>query len=155
MKWFGVDPGVSGGIAVINDRGAGRVFRMPANEKGIWQLVSDEAEQPAICVIERLGQMPRDRKTGKAMQSPSSMLKLGTNYGALQMAFVAAGVPVTLVLPAKWQAYFGLLSRPSETKTRKKNRHKATAQKLFPHLRVTHHVADALLVGVYCREAVK
>jgi hypothetical protein len=67
------------------------------------------------------------------------------------MALIASGVPFEAVTPGKWQKEFGLLAKKGETKTAKKNRHKARAQELFPDLKITHATADALLIAEYGR----
>ena len=152
--YIGIDPGVSGGIALI-DQGpvnseAGAV-KMPATERDIWEAIRDmgTAVEP-FAYIERLGAMPRDEH-GKARQNPTTMFKMGVNYGLLRMCLIASGIPFDEVLPRKWQADFGLLRRPSETITQKKNRHKQKAQQLWPSLKITHAIADALLICEYCR----
>jgi hypothetical protein len=38
-----------------------------------------------------------------------------------------------------------------ETSTEKKNRHKAAAVRLFPGVKVTHKVADAILIAEFAR----
>jgi len=88
----------------------------------------------------------------KAQQSPTTMAKLFTNYGHLQMALVGLKIPQhEEVLPRTWQAEFGLLRRPGESITAKKNRHKAVAQKLYPSLKIIHATADALLLAEWLR----
>lgn len=147
--WIGADPGVSGGIAILSDSTTD-VFKMPETERDLWDSLNGLRAQ-CIGLLEQLGATPRDKETGQARQSPSSMLKMGRNYGSLRMAFVAAGIPFEEVLPRKWQAEYGLLSKPNESKTDKKNRHKQKAQNLFPSVKVTHATADALLIAEYCR----
>lgn len=151
--YIGIDPGVSGGIALIdqgpvsNEPGA---VKMPATERDIWDVFRTMETRPIFAYIEKLGGMPRDEQ-GRARQSGTTMFKMGLNNGLLRMALVASGIPFDEVLPKKWQAEFGLLKRPNETQTAKKNRHKQKAQQLFPSLKVTHATADALLLAEYCR----
>lgn len=119
MIFLGIDPGVSGGIAMLDDTGfCLRAFGMPDTERDLWESVRDMGDRRAVALVEQLGGMPRD-KDGKARQSPTTMTTMGRNYGSLRMALVAAGIPFDEVLPRKWQAEFGLLSRPGESKTAK------------------------------------
>jgi len=85
-------------------------------------------------------------------QGVSSTFKFGQNFGTLLGILAALGIPHERITPGKWQKEFGLIRRDkNETITEKKNRHKARAQELFPAVRVTHAVADALLIAEFCR----
>ena len=156
MMFIGIDPGVSGGIAAIDDRGVlVRVEKMPATNRDTWdailELVGRDIWGCPTAMIEKLGGMPR--VNGKAMQSPTTMHTMGKNFGALLMALTAADVKHTEVLPRKWQAEFNLVFPAAKnlTSTQKKNFHKEKAQQLFPGTKVTHFIADALLIAEYCR----
>ena len=50
---------------------------------------------------------------------------------------------------------FGLKKKPSETKKQKGNRCKARAQELFRLIKITHAIADALLIAEYGRRTWK
>ena len=152
MQYLGIDPGVSGGLAVLSESGdALWVCKMPATDRELLELLGEQsAKEPTRGLIEKLGGMPREN--GRAKQSPTTMFKMGRNYGALHMALAAAGIPYSEILPRAWQMNFGLLrAKSSESQTGKKNRHKQMAQQLFPTLKITHATADALLIAHYCR----
>lgn len=150
MLYIGIDPGVSGGIAIIDqDSHPVSVLSMPDTEHDTW-LAIKAIDENGEAIIEQLGGMPRG-EDGKAKQSPTTMLTMGRNYGGLRMALVARGIRFDEVLPVRWQKLFGLIKHPGETKTAKKNRHKAKAQQLFPAVKVTHAIADALLLAEYLR----
>ena len=166
MHFCGIDPGLSGGIALID--GAGRVItcgKMPDTERGLWRVLLEIADShDVVAMLEQLGGMPRrprterchkcgaSRTTSAPLQSPTTMLKMGTNYGQLRMGLVAAGIRFDEVLPRRWQASFGLVfSSGRFTATQKKNKHKAKAEHLFPGVEITHAIADALLIAEYCR----
>lgn len=146
MIFIGIDPGASGGIAWIDDV-VPVAGKMHATESDIWRHVerlSLNRPRPVKAVIEKVGAMPK--------QGLSSTFKFGQSYGSLRMALIAAGIPFDEVTPQKWQKELGLIrSNKNESITDKKNRHKAKAQQLFPGLKITHHVADALLIAEYCR----
>ena len=84
-------------------------------------------------------------------QGVASTFKFGRSYGNLEAFLIAAEIPFERVVPSVWQREFGLISKKGETKTAKKNRHKAKAQELFPSVKVTHAVADALLIAEWHR----
>jgi hypothetical protein len=75
----------------------------------------------------------------------SGAFNYGRGYGAMAMALQACGIPYDIVPPAKWQ---GALSCRSGGE---KNITKRRAEQLFPAQKVTHAIADALLLAEYCR----
>jgi hypothetical protein len=159
MEWteharlIAIDPGKSGGIAWADCRGT-QAVKMPQTEIDLWVLINRLRTDESRGVLERLGGMPRDKETGKPKQSPTTMFKMGVNYGQLLMALGAARIPFVTARPQDWQAAVGV-SRPgsAETRAEKKNRHKAEAQRRFPYIpRITLATADALLLLEYARQ---
>ena len=75
----------------------------------------------------------------------TSAFTFGKGYGFLCGILTALGVPWEQVTPQKWQKAMGCLSGGDKNKT------KARAQQLFPNLKITHAVADALLIAEYCK----
>jgi Holliday junction resolvasome RuvABC endonuclease subunit len=78
-------------------------------------------------------------------QGVSSTFKFGTSYGFLRGVLVALEVPFEAVTPAKWQRSMSCLTKGDKNVT------KARAQELFPEVKVTHAIADALLIAEYGR----
>jgi Holliday junction resolvasome RuvABC endonuclease subunit len=143
--YMGIDPGQSGGIALI--RGTGKVLileTMPSTERDIWLLLKSLEELPHKVYIEKVHAMPQ--------QGVSSTFKFGVGYGGLRMALTAAGIPFDEVTPQLWQKALGVVKR---AKTESKNDHKKKllqkAQQLFPNVKITLKTADALLLAEYCR----
>ena len=140
---IGIDPGASGGIAMID--GDGHVVScssMPATDRDILDLLKSlkvTVGGPVRAVIELVHSMPG--------QGVSSTMKFGMSVGRLHMALIAAEIPFDQVTPQTWQKAL----RCQVGKTRDKNITKRRAQALFPHETVTHAVADALLLAEYCR----
>lgn len=170
MIFIGIDPGGSGGIALLREGEDAQAFKMPDTERDVWCVLRDLTRVEALhdladffgkgglpapklppvdplcfALIEQVSSMPG--------QGVASTFKFGRSYGSLRMALVATGVPFESVLPRKWQQPFGLLRRKDESKVAKKNRHKARAQELFPHLKVTHAIADALLIAEHAKRS--
>lgn len=141
MAFIGIDPGGSGGIAIIADRWT-RAVKMPGTPRDILEAVLSVDTSEAFAMLETVHAMPK--------QGVSSTFKFGANYGQLQMALAASGVRWEEVRPQRWQREFGLIL-PKLSVTEKKNAHKARAQQLFPDAKVTHAIADALLIAEYCR----
>ena len=145
MMYVGIDPGASGGAAAIHYDGEVEVVKF----KGItltdlWWRFKEIGGYCPRAAIEVVHSMPG--------QGVSSTFKFGQSYGNLEAFLVAAEIPFERVAPTVWQREFGLTRKDkSETKTAKKNRHKAKAQELFPSLKITHATADALLIAEWLR----
>jgi hypothetical protein len=140
--FLGVDPGLSGGIAAVWEDGQlHQANKMPVTDADLFALfvalVEGAQAGRARAVLERVGAWPG--------MGCVSAFTFGRGVGALQMALHAAGVPFDLVMPNKWQKEMGCLSG------RDKNVTKRRAQQLFPTMRVTHALSDALLLAEYCR----
>jgi len=139
---LGVDPGKSGGMAWVGCGVGAR--KMPDTERDVWEFFQRGAFGEHFALIEKVHAMPG--------QGVTSMFNFGVSYGQLRMALIAASIPFETVSPAKWQRSFGLPTlKDAGSGTAKKNAHKAKAQELFPSLRVTHAIADALLIAEYGR----
>lgn len=154
LLFMGIDPGASGGVAVI-DGSSADAHAMPASEFGVWELVqslklrASAYTEPAgivACIEQVTGYVGGEGNTG------SSMFKFGASYGALRMALTAAGISYETVPPHQWQRALGIEKRRAgEDTTRWKNRLKQAAVELFPSIKVTKKTADALLMAEYCR----
>ncbi len=139
MKLFlGADPGMSGGIGFIPESGLAWAMKMPETDMELFsELQGVRSRYECFGLIESVHAMPK--------QGVSSSFKFGEGYGKLQMAFVAAGIPFDRVTPQKWQ-----LALQCRTKG-DKNISKARASELFPHIKITHAIADSLLIAEHCK----
>jgi hypothetical protein len=142
--YIGIDPGVSGGIAVIDDDRDVKLQKLEGlTERDIWRYLA--YHEGAKCVIERLANMaaPQNGRPGRGSKANWS---LSGSYHQLRMALIAAGIAFHAETPAKWQ-----LAMCCRTKG-DKNLTKAKAQQLYPGERITHATADALLLATYCKQ---
>ncbi len=142
--YIGIDPGQSGGIALVQEGTPACAWKMPETERDVFDLIAslkrwDDA--PTMAVIEAVHSMPR--------QGVASSFKFGRNYGGLRMALIGAGIPFREVTPGKWQKDMGCLSKGDKNVT------KAKAQQLFPHIKITHALADALLIAQWGHATLK
>lgn len=152
MIIIGIDPGASGGIAMLDTwNGDGKLFAcdlvpMPETERDIFDTVDRKGEAIyPIAYVEWIH--PAIQGIGK-----SAMAKLYGNYMACRMAVIAAGIRMEIVKPQEWQKGLGIPKRAkAENTTKWKNRLKAKAQQLFPSVDVTLKTADALLIAEYGR----
>ena len=132
MNVLGVDPGQSGGIALVTDV-VSLAWKMPDTERDVFDLLDSIIINHAY--IEAVHAMPK--------QGVSSSFKFGQNYGFLRGCLISLHIPFEVVTPQKWQKALGCLTRGD------KNVSKRKAQELYPTLKITHATADALLISTY------
>lgn len=143
---LGVDPGASGALALVHNNGeAMAAIRLSETMADIWAWL--EALTPkyrtTFAFIERVSSMPK--------QGVASSFKFGESYGLCQMALTASRIPFEYVTPRQWQKALSIPVRGDKSKTEHKRGLKGKAQQLFPNIKVTNQLADALLIAEYCR----
>lgn len=156
MIYLGIDPGVNGGIAAIDKPlralSAVDLNKMPQTDGDIDILISQQVESATvIACIET--QVPRPTfipSMGKSVILKSTCILYG-NYMLIRGILTAYSIPIIEVTPKEWQAEFKLYKKKGESNTHWKNRLKAKAQQLYPHLKITLATADALLIAEYCK----
>ena len=142
--YVGCDVGAEGGFAIIDQHGQVlKIDRMPETDQDIldvlfWPL----REMPLVphrAVLEKVHATPQ--------MGVTSAFSFGGSYRAVRMALTAAKIPFDEVSPMRWQRRLECLSGGDKGVT------KARAQQLFPNIKVTHYIADALLLAEYGRRA--
>lgn len=147
-----IDPGASGGIAVRHGDEPIIAHKMPKTEGDLVELLQQIRVTSAfkagslVAVIEdQCGFSMPGRKVGA-----QSMFTFGRGFGFLLGALQSTFWRIHLVRPQKWQAELSLGSKKDAGgKTAWKNKLKARAQQLYPHLTVNLGTADALLLLEY------
>ncbi|UKK52680.1 hypothetical protein [Prevotella sp. E2-28] len=143
---MGIDPGVNGGIAIVNmdSHEVVDVAAMPDTLTDISEFI-EKYKDVTAAYVEKVHSMPK--------QGVASTFTFGMFYGYVLMGVTAHKIRKIDVMPAKWQAEMGVKSKKGEDKTSHKNRLKSLAQHLFPKTKVTLKNADALLLAEYgCKE---
>lgn len=137
--YLGIDPGVGGGIAAVSENnGFEFAVRMPETERDILTVLQQtDRFNEAFAILEFVRSSPA--------MGVVSAFSFGRGYGGLRMALVACGIPFDEVVPRKWQGVMQCLSRGDKNVTKRR------AQELFPTVKVTHAIADALLLAEYAR----
>jgi len=115
MKIIGIDPGLSGAIAVLEDIKVLSLFEMPVMAEGkknkrqlnSAQLVNiikentNDDEDIAV-IVEQVNAMPG--------QGVTSMFNFGQTFGAIKGVCAALGLPIFFVRPSKWKKHFELIN---------------------------------------------
>ena len=148
MKYVGIDPGLTGAVALVGD-GFLAVEDMPvvgANKRRVIDSLALAAIlhgwQPTDILIEHVHAMPK--------QGVSSTFRFGQTVGRVEAVVALQKIPLTYVTPAKWKRYFGL-GRDKEDSRR-------LAIELYPRIadrldrRKDEGRAEALLIGTYLKE---
>jgi len=132
---MGIDPGWSGGVAVVSDRQAIAYGFTKMTERDMYEAIKSCAPGVDMCYIEKVHSMPK--------QGVASSFKFGHSYGFLRGVLTALNIPFTEVSPMKWQNALSCRTGGD------KNITKAKAQQLYPSIKITHAIADALLIATY------
>lgn len=142
MIIIGIDPGQSGGIAVIEytiSTYSALAVSMPDTESDVIAeiLLAKRSAGPVIAYLEQVNAMPK--------QGVSSTFKFGLSYGFLRGALAALEIRRNFVRPQVWQKALGCMSKGDKNVTKRK------AQEQFPDIKITHAIADSLLIAEYGR----
>ena len=111
MKIIGIDPGLSGAIAVMHDKKVINMYDMPVmaeGKKNKRQLNSSQLvniikeninkDEETIVVVEQVNAMPG--------QGVTSMFNFGQTFGAIKGVCAALELPIYFVRPSKWKKHF-------------------------------------------------
>jgi crossover junction endodeoxyribonuclease RuvC len=146
MRIVGIDVGLSGAIAILDNQGIPLelidmpVIRAVKNEIDIVEVVAIlKRQNVSHAFIEKAGAMPG--------QGVVSMFRFGYSAGLIQGICAALNIPFTLVIPQRWKKVM-LDGMPKE-----KGSSIIRAKQLFPslelNLKKSHNQADAILIGLY------
>ena len=115
MRIIGIDPGLSGAIAILEDSKIKELFDMPVMPDGkknkrqlnsafLVKLLKENIEslENTVMVVEQVNAMPG--------QGVTSMFNFGQTFGAIKGICAALGLPIFLVRPAKWKKHFELIN---------------------------------------------
>lgn len=146
-SYLGIDPGVNGGIACLWEDGTiWFAEKMPDTHAEIlavlWNGMGDLGglrlnSDVTSALIENVSSSPQ--------MGVVSAFTFGKGYGALLMGLTAMRIPFATVTPRIWQNALECCTGGD------KNVSKRRAQQLFPTVKVTHAIADALLIAEFHR----
>ncbi|MFL2889531.1 MAG: crossover junction endodeoxyribonuclease [Pelagibacteraceae bacterium] len=115
MKIIGIDPGLSGAIAILENNKVIELFDMPTmpdGKKNKKQLNSAQLvkilkenisnKDDISIVVEQVNAMPG--------QGVTSMFNFGQTFGAIKGVCAALGLPIFFVRPSKWKKHFELIN---------------------------------------------
>ena len=120
MKIVGIDPGLSGGIAILENNKVLKLFDMPVMAEGkknkrqlnsalLVNIIKENIsknEEIAV-VVEQVNAMPG--------QGVTSMFNFGQTFGAIKGVCAALKLPIFFVRPSKWKKYFELINSSKDS----------------------------------------
>ena len=115
MRIIGIDPGLSGGIAILDDLKIFDIYDMPImsegkknkNQLNSAQLVNIIKKNlipngNTFLIVEQVSAMPG--------QGVTSMFNFGQTFGSIKGICAALNLPIFFVRPAKWKKHFDLIN---------------------------------------------
>jgi crossover junction endodeoxyribonuclease RuvC len=120
MKIIGIDPGLSGGIAVLENKRVLSIFDMPVMSEGkknkrqlnsaqLVMIIKEniQSNDEVVVVVEQVNAMPG--------QGVTSMFNFGQTFGAIKGVCAALGLPIFFVRPSKWKKHFELINSSKDS----------------------------------------
>ena len=114
MIIFGIDPGISGAISILENKKVIEVFDMPTmidgkknkkqvNGSQVTNIIKERLNnnKEIIVVVEHVNAMPG--------QGVTSMFNFGQSFGVIKGVCSALSLPIYFVRPTKWKKYFNLI----------------------------------------------
>ena len=156
MKIIGVDPGLSGAVAILKDKKILNLFDMPVMSEGkknkrqlnsallvslLKENIKDSDE--VFVVVEQVNAMPG--------QGVTSMFNFGQTFGAIKGICAALNLPIFFVRPSKWKKHFELLNSSKDSSRTK-------AIEMYPNLsnqlakKKDVNKSDAILIARFFSE---
>ncbi len=153
MIIFGIDPGVSGAISILENKKIIEVFDMPTmidgkknkrqvNGAQLTNIIKERLnnDKEIIVVVEHVNAMPG--------QGVTSMFNFGQSFGVIKGVCSALGLPIYFVRPTKWKKHFNLIKTNKEASRTK-------VIEVYPEIssklsrKKDSNKADAILIARY------
>ena len=153
MIIIGVDPGVSGGISILENKKVIEVYDMPTMIEGkknkrqvngsqVTNIIKENVDtnKETTVVVEHVNAMPG--------QGVTSMFNFGQSFGVIKGVCAALSLPIYFVRPTKWKKYFNLIKTNKDASRTK-------VIEVYPHIssklsrKKDSNKADAILIARY------
>ena len=120
MKIIGIDPGLSGAIAILENNKVLNIFDIPVMSEGkknkrqlnsalLVDLIKEnvKSDEEIAVVVEQVNAMPG--------QGVTSMFNFGQTFGAIKGICAALRLPIFFVRPSKWKKHFELINSSKDS----------------------------------------
>ena len=158
MIIIGIDPGLNGAIAVLENNKVLNIFDVPVMPEGkknkrqinsaqlvkmLEEIIKNLDKNEVTVVVENVSAMPG--------QGVTSMFNFGQTFGAIKGICAALGLPIFFVTPSKWKKHFDLINVAKDASRTK-------VIEMYPHLsnqltkKKDVNKSDAILIARYFTE---
>ena len=120
MRVIGIDPGLSGAVAILENNKVINIFDIPVMTEGkknkrqlnsaqLVRLLNDNIpnKEEVSVIVEQVNAMPG--------QGVTSMFNFGQTFGAIKGICAALGLPIFFVRPSKWKKHFELINSSKDS----------------------------------------
>ncbi len=156
MRIFGIDPGLTGALAILEDKEIVDLIDLPTMSDGkknkkqlnsahLSQFISNNIKDinKSIVVVEQVNAMPG--------QGVTSMFNFGQTFGAIKGISATLKLPIYFVRPSKWKKHFELINSSKDaSRTKVIEMYPSLAEKLAKKKDVNK--SDAILIARYFSE---
>ena len=158
MKIFAIDPGLSGAIAILENKKVLDLFDMPVMADGkknkrqingsqtyneIYLRTKNFSKKDIFVVVEQVSAMPG--------QGVTSMFNFGQTFGAIKGISATLKLPIFFVRPSKWKKHFELINSSKDaSRTKAIEMYPSYAEKLSRKKDVNK--SDAILIARFFSE---
>ena len=158
MRIFGIDPGIAGAIAVLDDKKIVDVKDLPTMSEGkknkrqvnghqmfneLSLRIKQYKTENINVVVEQVSAMPG--------QGVTSMFNFGQSFGVIKGICAAMQLPIFFVRPVKWKKHFELINSSKDaSRTKVIEMYPSFAEKLSKKKDVNK--SDAILIARFFRE---
>tara|TARA_Y100000817_G_C16397754_1_gene341876 strand:- start:4 stop:498 length:495 start_codon:yes stop_codon:yes gene_type:complete len=156
MRIFGIDPGLTGALAILDEKKIVDVIDLPTMSDGkknkkqlnsahLSQYISDKILDlsNSVVVVEQVNAMPG--------QGVTSMFNFGQTFGAIKGVSAALKLPIFFVRPSKWKKHFELINSSKDaSRTKVIEMYPMMATELSKKKDVNK--SDAILIARYFSE---
>ena len=156
MRIYGIDPGIAGAIAVLDDKkivdvkdlptmSEGKKNKRQLNSANLSQYISSNIVDfnKTVVVVEQVNAMPG--------QGVTSMFNFGQTFGAIKGITATLKLPIFFVRHSKWKKHFELINSSKDaSRTKVIEMYPSFAEKLSKKKDVNK--SDAILIARFFRE---
>jgi len=153
MIIFGIDPGVSGAISILDNKKVIEVYDMPTmidgkknkkqvNGSQVANIIKEKIDlnREISVVVEHVNAMPG--------QGVTSMFNFGQSFGVIKGVCSALSLPIYFIRPTKWKKHFNLINTNKDASRTK-------VIQIYPEIssklsrKKDSNKADAILIARY------
>ena len=153
MMIFGIDPGISGAISILENKKIIEVYDMPTmidgkknkkqvNGSQVANIFKEKiyANKEISVVVEHVNAMPG--------QGVTSMFNFGQSFGVIKGICSALSLPIHFIRPTKWKKHFNLINTNKDASRTK-------VIEIYPEIssklsrKKDSNKADAILIARY------